>query len=175
MVFVPGGTFRMDSDDHYAEEAPAHLVTASAVWIDRRQVTNADRAAFVTATGYTTVAERELGPADFPGAPIENLARGSLVFAGTRGPVDLRDLMQWWTWTSGRAGAPRSVTRNTPVLFAGVVDREPRGILCLGSDQSAQTSGPPHVDLGVNAAARSRYCVSPPKLRPASRGARERR
>ena len=101
MVFVPGGTFRMDSDDHYAEEAPAHLVTASAVWIDRRQVTNADRAAFVTATGYTTVAERELGPADFPGAPIENLARGSLVFAGTRGPVDLRDLMQWWTWTSG--------------------------------------------------------------------------
>jgi sulfatase modifying factor 1 len=101
MVFVPGGTFRMGSDEHYAEEAPAHVVTVSDVWIDRHQVTNADFAAFVTATGYTTVAERPLDPADFPGAPIENLAPGSLVFSGTRGPVDLRDLMQWWAWTPG--------------------------------------------------------------------------
>ena len=91
----------MGSDEHYAEEAPAHVVTVSDVWIDRYQVTNADFAAFVAATGYTTVAERELDPADFPGAPIENLAPGSLVFTGTRGPVDLRDLMQWWTWTPG--------------------------------------------------------------------------
>ncbi|MFO7691398.1 MAG: formylglycine-generating enzyme family protein [Cryobacterium sp.] len=101
MAFVPGGLFRMGSDEHYAEEAPAHMVTVSDVWIDRHPVSNADFAAFVTATGYTTVAERELDPADFPGAPIENLAPGSLVFTGTRGPVDLRDLMQWWTWTPG--------------------------------------------------------------------------
>ncbi|TIU23452.1 MAG: formylglycine-generating enzyme family protein, partial [Mesorhizobium sp.] len=26
MVFVPGGTFRMGSDAHYQEEAPAHQV-----------------------------------------------------------------------------------------------------------------------------------------------------
>jgi len=101
MVLVHGGTFRMGSDAHYAEEAPSHTVTVGDVWVDRYQVTNADFATFVTATGYTTVAERELDPADFPGAPSENLAPGSLVFTGTRGPVDLRDLMQWWTWTPG--------------------------------------------------------------------------
>ena len=101
MACVPGGAFRMGSDEHYAEEAPAHLVTVSDVWIDRHQVSNADFVVFVAATGYTTVAERELDPADFPGAPIENLAPGSLAFTGTRGPVDLRDLIQWWTWTPG--------------------------------------------------------------------------
>lgn len=98
MVLVSGGTFLMGSDSHYAEEAPAHPVTVSDVWIDRHQVTNADFAAFVEATGYVTVAERPLDPADFPGAPPENLVPGSLVFMGTRGPVDLHDLMQWWAW-----------------------------------------------------------------------------
>ena len=27
MVFIPGGRFRMGSDRHYPEEAPAHRVT----------------------------------------------------------------------------------------------------------------------------------------------------
>jgi formylglycine-generating enzyme required for sulfatase activity len=55
----------------------------------------------VAATGYVTVAERSLDPADYPGAPAENLAPGSLVFTPTPGPVDLRHLSQWWTWTPG--------------------------------------------------------------------------
>jgi formylglycine-generating enzyme len=29
MVWIPGGTFRMGSDHHYAEEAPAHGVTVT--------------------------------------------------------------------------------------------------------------------------------------------------
>ncbi len=108
MVLVSGGTFVMGSDSHYAEEAPAHPVTVSDVWIDRCAVTNADFAAFVDATGYVTVAERPLDPADYPGAPPENLVPGSLVFTGTSGPVDLRDLMQWWAWTPGASWrAPR--------------------------------------------------------------------
>ncbi len=38
-------------------------------------------------------------PVDYPGAPAENLQPGSMVFTRTRGPVDLRHLSQWWTWT----------------------------------------------------------------------------
>jgi formylglycine-generating enzyme required for sulfatase activity len=91
----------MGSDRHYPEEAPARSVSVDGFWIDRHQVTNAQFAAFVEATGYVTVAERPLDPADFPGAPPENLVPGSLVFTMTSAPVDLRHLDQWWTWTPG--------------------------------------------------------------------------
>ena len=40
MVWIPGGTFRMGSDKHYAEEAPVHRVTVDGFWIDRTPVTN---------------------------------------------------------------------------------------------------------------------------------------
>ncbi len=101
MAWVPAATFRMGSDDHYPEEAPSHPVAVSGFWIDRHEVTNRDFAAFVADTGYVTVAERPLDPADFPGAPAENLVPGSMVFTRTPGPVDLRHLAQWWTWTPG--------------------------------------------------------------------------
>jgi formylglycine-generating enzyme len=101
MVAVPGGTFRMGSDDHYPEEAPAREVAVDGFLIDRTPVTNAAFSAFVESTGYVTVAERPLNPADYPGAPPENLVPGSLVFTGTAGPVDLRHLSLWWTWTPG--------------------------------------------------------------------------
>jgi len=101
LVSIAGGEFRMGSDEHYPEEAPVHRVRVDAFGIDRFAVTNARFAAFVEATGYVTVAERPLDPADFPGAPAENLQPGSLVFTMTPGPVDLRHLNQWWTWTPG--------------------------------------------------------------------------
>jgi formylglycine-generating enzyme required for sulfatase activity len=69
--------------------------------VERSEVTFAQFAEFVAATGYVTVAERPLDPADFPGAPPENLVPGSLVFTMTAGPVDLKHLSQWWTWTPG--------------------------------------------------------------------------
>jgi formylglycine-generating enzyme required for sulfatase activity len=40
LVWIPGGTFRMGSDRHYAEEAPVHRVTVDGFWIDRSPVTN---------------------------------------------------------------------------------------------------------------------------------------
>ncbi|MDY7102321.1 MAG: formylglycine-generating enzyme family protein [Actinomycetota bacterium] len=91
----------MGSNDHYSEEAPTHRVRVGPYGIDRYQVTNRQYRAFVDATGYVTVAERPLDPADFPSAPPENLVAGSLVFTPTPGPVDLRHLAQWWTWTPG--------------------------------------------------------------------------
>ena len=47
MVWIPGGTFRMGSDDHYPEEAPAHRVTVDGFWIDRTPVTNRQFKQFV--------------------------------------------------------------------------------------------------------------------------------
>jgi sulfatase modifying factor 1 len=57
MVRIPGGTFRMGSDDHYPEEAPAHRVTVADFWIDRTPVTNRQFKEFVKATGHVTFAE----------------------------------------------------------------------------------------------------------------------
>jgi formylglycine-generating enzyme required for sulfatase activity len=99
MQWIAGGTFRMGSEDHYPEEAPVHSVTVDGFWMRPTAVTNAEYAAFVEATGYVTVAERPLDPADYPGAPADNLVPGSLVITMTPGPVDLRHLNQWWTWT----------------------------------------------------------------------------
>jgi formylglycine-generating enzyme len=98
-VRVPAGTYALGSDRHYAEEAPVRRMHVEEFWIDTTTVTNRQFAAFVDATGYVTVAERPLDPADFPGAPAQNLQPGSMVFTGTEGPVDLRHLSQWWAWT----------------------------------------------------------------------------
>ena len=65
------------------------------------EVTSEQFAQFVEATGYKTVAEREPNPADFPGAPPENLVPGSMLFHKTRGPVDLSNYINWWTWVPG--------------------------------------------------------------------------
>jgi formylglycine-generating enzyme required for sulfatase activity len=100
-VALPGGGFTMGSDDHYPEEAPAHHVTVAPFAIARTPVTNAQFAGFVMATGWFTVAERPPSADDYPEAPPENLVAGSLVFTPTPGPVDLRHLSQWWTWTPG--------------------------------------------------------------------------
>ncbi len=99
VVRVPGGSYTMGSDRHYPEEAPTHRVAVDGFRMSRTTVTNREYGVFVEATGYQTVAERPLDPADYPGAPAENLVPGSLVFTMTPGPVDLRHLSQWWTWT----------------------------------------------------------------------------
>jgi formylglycine-generating enzyme len=58
MVYVAGGAFTPGSRHGYPEERPAGPVRVGPFWIDRTEVTNAQFAAFVTATGYVTVAER---------------------------------------------------------------------------------------------------------------------
>ncbi len=101
MVLLTGGTFRMGSEDFYPDEQPVHERTVADFRIDRYGVTNADYAAFVAATRYVTVAERELDPAQFPGADPADLVPGSMIFTPTDGPVDLRDWRQWWRWQPG--------------------------------------------------------------------------
>ena len=101
MVWVPGATFRMGSDLHYPEEAPAHRVAVDGFWIDRHPVTNARFARFVEATGHVTGAEVAPNAADYPGALPELLNPGSLVFRKPAQRVDLRDIRHWWEFALG--------------------------------------------------------------------------
>jgi formylglycine-generating enzyme required for sulfatase activity len=91
----------MGSTRFYPEEAPEHTVHVPAFAVERHPVTNAQFAEFVSATGYLTVAEQLPDPALYPGAAPEDLVPGALVFQPTRGPVDLRDWRQWWSWVPG--------------------------------------------------------------------------
>lgn len=72
---IPAGSFALGADDQYPEEGPASRVAVEAFDIDAYEVTNADFARFVYATGYVTSAERatELG----------FKAPGSAVFTGS--------------------------------------------------------------------------------------------
>ncbi len=101
MIWIEGGTFLMGSDHHYPEEAPAHKVRVDGFWMDRCTVKNSEFAKFVEETGYVTVAERPLDPADFPGALPELLVPGSMVFHMTSGPVDTRNIANWWAYIPG--------------------------------------------------------------------------
>ncbi|HKY65272.1 MAG TPA: formylglycine-generating enzyme family protein [Acidimicrobiales bacterium] len=101
MVWVPGGTFLMGSDDHYPEEAPAHRVTVAGLWMDRLAATNDDFARFVRATGHVTVAERAPDPADYPDARPDLLVAASSVFRKPGRPVSLDDAYRWWALVPG--------------------------------------------------------------------------
>ena len=109
MVWIP--TFLMGTNDKesFPNERPAHLVQVQGFYMDVHDVTNAQFAKFVEATGYVTTAEcpinwEELKKELPPGTPKPDdgaLAPGSLVFTPTSGPVPLNDLSAWWRWLKG--------------------------------------------------------------------------
>ena len=101
MAWVPGGEFLMGSDRFYPEEGPVRRVAVDGLWVDEGPVTVADFAGFVAATGHVTEAEIAPDPADYPGADPALLVPGSLVFRASEGPVDLRDVRNWWEWVPG--------------------------------------------------------------------------
>jgi formylglycine-generating enzyme required for sulfatase activity len=101
MVWVPAGTFWMGSPDTFADAKPVHEVQMSGFWMDRTEVTNAQFARFVEATGHVTLAEQEPDPKDFPGAPPEKLVPGSVVFRPPADAVPLDNHLQWWEYVAG--------------------------------------------------------------------------
>ncbi|MEZ4987810.1 MAG: formylglycine-generating enzyme family protein [Saprospiraceae bacterium] len=111
MVMIPAGTFLMGGKSSQADpdEYPRRQVQVDGFWMDVHEVTNAQFKIFVEATGYVTVAERDIDweemsktlPAGTPRPPDSVLQAGSLVFTPTQGPVNLDDVSQWWTWTIG--------------------------------------------------------------------------
>src|SRR5262245_49290428 len=60
MAWIPGGAFLMGTNDKesFPNERPAYLVQVRGFWMDEHDVTNAEFARFVQATGYVTTAER---------------------------------------------------------------------------------------------------------------------
>jgi formylglycine-generating enzyme len=131
MRWIPGGTFRMGSEDFYPEERPVHEVGVDGFWIDEKPVTVAAFRAFVRETGYTTVAERPLDPAQYPDADPDLLVPGSLVFRKTAGPVALDDYRNWWEYVPGvswrRPAGPGSTIRGLmqhPVVHVAYEDAE---------------------------------------------------
>ncbi len=111
MVWIGGGRFSMGADGELArpDEYPKHPVRVDGFWMDQTEVTNAQFAAFVAATGYVTTAERapdweELKkqlPPGTPRPPDSVLVASSLVFTAPVRPVSLRDYGQWWRWQQG--------------------------------------------------------------------------
>lgn len=101
MVWVPGGTFWMGDAESQDEDAPPHRVGVSGFWMDATEVTNAQFAAFVKATGYQTVAERTPTKDQYPEATPEQLVPGSAVFH----PLPIADPRRakpvWWGYVKG--------------------------------------------------------------------------
>jgi formylglycine-generating enzyme len=131
MIELPGGTFRMGSERFYPEERPVREVSVGPFWIDRHPVTVAEFRRFVKATGDVTWAEHAPRAEDYPGAVPEDLVPGSLVFQKTAGPVDLRDVRNWWRWTPGAewrhpegAGSTAGGRERHPVTHVAYADAE---------------------------------------------------
>jgi len=131
MVWIPGGPFRMGSDKHYPEEAPAHSVAVDGFWMDRTPITNNQFRKFVNATGYVTFAEFKPDAKDYPDALPHMLKAGSLIFAPPKYEVDLHDWSKWWTFKFGaswrRPYGPRSSTSGLgehPVVHIAYRDAE---------------------------------------------------
>src|SRR5215213_889312 len=101
MAHVPGGTFAMGCERFYPEEAPVRHVAVDGFWMDRHPVTVREFRRFVSETGYVTFAERPVDASDYPDADPALLVPGSLVFRPTTGPVDLRDVRNWWEYVPG--------------------------------------------------------------------------
>jgi hypothetical protein len=83
------------------DSRPIHRVYVDGFFMDTMDVTNAQFAAFVRATGYVTVAERTPRAEDFPGAPPENLVAGAVVFIAPDHPVPLDTQFRWWNYVHG--------------------------------------------------------------------------
>ncbi|MEJ7831120.1 MAG: formylglycine-generating enzyme family protein [Segetibacter sp.] len=130
MLWVPGGSFTMGSDDPMFPDAqPVHTVTVKGFLMDEHEVTNAEFEKFVKATNFVTIAERKLDPKDFPGVPVESLVPGSGVFTPTAHPVSLDNPLQWWQYVAGASwrhpfgpGSSVEGLQNNPVVHVSYED-----------------------------------------------------
>ena len=113
MVWIPGGTFQMGSDEMLPgnpdrkkpDEFPRHAVTLDPFWMDAHEVTNAQFARFVDATGHVTLAERPVSEDYYrkqgvdPGrVPPEGFLPGAIVFNDDFERDDLQTGFDGWEY-----------------------------------------------------------------------------
>lgn len=130
MIWVAGGTFEMGSaDPAFTDAQPIHKVKLEGFFMDEHEVTNAEFAQFVNATGYKTVAERPLDPSEFPGVPVSDLVPGSTLFTPTQADVPLENPLQWWRYVPGTSwrhptgpGSSLEGHQNKPVVHIAYED-----------------------------------------------------
>lgn len=101
MLFIRGGRFRMGSEHGYPEEREAHNVSVDGFWIDRHEVTNAQFAQFVAATGYVTVAERTPDNTLAADLPAEMRRPGSILFNPPEPGRTGVQAYSWWRFAPG--------------------------------------------------------------------------
>jgi formylglycine-generating enzyme len=112
MVWIPRGKFTMGTDDpnpHFVDAHPMHDVEISGFWMDEAEVTNAQFAEFVAATGYVTVAEQPPTmesmianrAAHMPPPRPEELIPSSVVFSPPNRLVPTNDSPDGWNWVAG--------------------------------------------------------------------------
>jgi formylglycine-generating enzyme required for sulfatase activity len=133
MVLIPGGAFTMGANDAAAkaDEQPRHEVHVDSFWMDEHEVTNAEFAAFVNATGYVTTAEKPISKEELmqqlPPGSLEPdssmLLPGSIVFTPPSHAIPLDDVSQWWSFIHGASwqhpggpGTDISGKENLPVV-----------------------------------------------------------
>ncbi|MEM8984412.1 MAG: formylglycine-generating enzyme family protein [Pseudomonadota bacterium] len=97
-IVLDGGCFVMGADNAYPDEAPRREVCVDSFQIMTTEVTTAQYAAFVTATGYQTRAETGWS-ADDEFGPGVAMPPGSAVFSvpKTANPATLN----WWRYVNG--------------------------------------------------------------------------
>ena len=111
MLSIPGGEFTMGAakQSNTNDAQPLHEVKVPGFQMDATEVTNAQFAAFVKATGYKTIAETPVNWEEMkllvaPGTPKPadaDLQPGSLVFNAPKGSVPLNNMTRWWVWMKG--------------------------------------------------------------------------
>lgn len=105
-VHIDGGSFTMGSDRTYREEGAARPVTVSGFWMDPTEVTVSQFADFVDDTGYVTVAEKPVDPAQYPSVDLE--ANPDLAFMFKPGgavfqpdAAQMTRGLSWWQYVAG--------------------------------------------------------------------------
>lgn len=141
MIWIEGGSFSLgnNSPNALSVEYPAIEASVKGFWMDETEVTNAEFKKFVDATGYKTVAEREIKWEEIasqlpPGTPKPSddmLQPGSLIFTPPGHAVRLDDYSLWWSWKTGASwkhpqgpGSSIEGKDNYPVVHIAYEDAE---------------------------------------------------